>query len=230
MKILGLEKLSLVDFDGHISATVFTGGCNFLCPFCHNGPLVLDAKSQPELPLNEVISYLKKRKGMLTGVCVTGGEPTLPPDINVLLSEIKSIGYEVKLDTNGTNPEKLAKLKNDGLIDYVAMDIKNSLDKYCLTVGIQNFDVTPVKESVKLLLSGLVPYEFRTTLVKQFHDKQDIIDICNFICGADKYFLQAYKDSDNCIEKGLSGVDEATAKEFLKIAEEKIKYANLRGY
>lgn len=230
MKILGLEKLSLVDFDGCIAATVFTGGCNFRCPFCHNGPLVLDAAAQPEIPLSDILGYLEKRKGMLTGVCITGGEPTLHKDLGDFIREIKKIGYKVKLDSNGTNPEMLYSLAENKLIDYVAMDIKNSPEGYGKVIGLENYDLTKIKESVNFLKSGVIGYEFRTTLIAEFHTAADMKEIGKWIEGAEKYFLQAFKETENCIETGLTKVDENTAEAYRQIASKYVKHAALRGY
>lgn len=230
MKILGLEKLSLVDFDGHIAATVFTGGCNFRCPFCHNGPLVLDAESQPEIPQEELFDYLKKRKSMLTGVCITGGEPTLHKDLGDFIARLKSIGYKVKLDSNGTNPAMLKTLVRDNLLDYVAMDVKNSPARYGETIGIKNYDLSKINESIDFLKSGAVGYEFRTTLIAEYHTAADIEEIGKWINGAEKYFMQAYKETENCIETGLTKVDENTAESFKSIMQKYVKYVALRGY
>ena len=230
MKILGMEKLSLVDFDNHISATVFTGGCNFRCPYCHNAPLVLDPAGQGALSEGEIFDYLKKRKGVLQGVAITGGEPTLMPDLKDFILKVREIGYEVKLDSNGTRPEILAQFIEEKIVDYIAMDIKNSKKRYAETVDVKNFDLAPVEESVSLLKKGLVPYEFRTTLVKEYIAREDIEEIAEWLSGAKRYFLQHFKDSGNCIRNDLHEIDEATAKTFQSIAEEKIEYVALRGY
>lgn len=230
MKILGMEKLSLVDYDGYISATLFLGGCNFRCPFCHNGPLVLDASNQPEIPLSEVLSYLEKRKNMLKGVCITGGEPTLYPDLEDLIKQIKQIGYSVKLDTNGTSPQTIKTLAEKKLIDYVAMDVKNCKEAYAKTVGLKSFDIAPIEESVSLLKSNVVNYEFRTTIVKEFHNDDCIEKIGLWLDGAEKYFLQAYKDGENCIETGLTKISEEVAKNYKNALLKRVKRVELRGY
>lgn len=230
MKILGMEKLSLVDYDGYISATLFLGGCNFRCPFCHNGPLVLDASNQPEIPLSEVLSYLEKRKNMLKGVCITGGEPTLYPDLEDLIKQIKQIGYSVKLDTNGTSPQTIKTLAEKKLIDYVAMDVKNCKEAYAKTVGLKSFDIAPIEESVSLLKSNVVNYEFRTTIVKEFHNDDCIEKIGLWLDGAEKYFLQAYKDGENCIVTGLTKISEEVAKNYKNALLKRVKRVELRGY
>ena len=230
MKILGMEKLSLVDFDDHIAATVFTGGCNFRCPYCHNAPLVLDPGGQGVLGEEEVLAYLKKRKGVLQGVCITGGEPTLMPDLWEFILKIKEMGYDVKLDSNGTRPDVLRKLIDEKIVDYIAMDIKNSKERYAETVDVKNFDLAPVEESATLLMEGRTDSEFRTTLVKEYASAEDMERIAEWLSGAEKYFLQHFKDSGNCIRNDLHEVDEKTALEYKAIAEKKIRNVRLRGY
>lgn len=230
MKILGMEKLSLVDFDNHIAATVFTGGCNFRCPYCHNAPLVLDPAGQGALSEEYIFDYLKKRKGVLQGVAITGGEPTLMPDLKEFILKVRDLGYEVKLDSNGTRPDVLATFIEEKIVDYIAMDIKNSKERYAETVDVENFDLSPVEESVKLLKKGNVEYEFRTTLVKEFISADDIRGIADWLAGAKRYFLQHFKDSGNCIREDLHEVDEKTAEEWKTIAEKKIARVALRGY
>lgn len=230
MKILGMEKLSLVDFDNHIAATVFTGGCNFRCPYCHNAPLVLDPAGQGALSEKYIFDYLKKRKGVLQGVAITGGEPTLMPDLKEFILKVRELGYEVKLDSNGTRPDVLASFIEEKIVDYIAMDIKNSKERYAETVDVENFDLSPVEESVKLLKKGNVEYEFRTTLVKEFISADDIRGIADWLAGAKRYFLQHFKDSGNCIREDLHEVDEKTAEEWKAIAEKKIVRVALRGY
>lgn len=230
MKILGMEKMSLVDYDGFVSATLFTGGCNFLCPFCHNSPLVIDVKSQGELNQSEVLSYLKKRFGLLDGVCVSGGEPTLNKDLPEFIEKIKKIGYKVKLDTNGTNPEMLKSLFNDGLIDYCAMDIKNDKASYASIIGFNSYDTSKVEKSVDFLINSNFSYEFRTTLINAFHDYNNVKNIGEWIKGANKYFLQKFVDHGSCIEQGLSAVPVDKAKAFIQILTPYIKNVNLRGY
>ena len=207
MKIHGLEKMSLVDYDGKVSATVFTGNCNFKCGFCHNSALVLSTENLPEIPETEILDYLKKRKGLLDGVCITGGEPTLNPDLPKFVEKIKNIGYSVKLDTNGTNPEMVKSLHANGLVDYFAMDIKNDRENYAKIIGFDKFDTKKLEKTVEYFLYGNVDYEFRTTLVNEFHKPENIINIGNWIKGANKYFLQKFKNSENCIQSYLSAVD-----------------------
>lgn len=230
MKIFGMEKLSLVDYDGKIATTLFTGNCNFKCGFCHNSSLVLDYKDLPEYSQDEIFNYLSKRKGVIEGVCVSGGEPTLHADLPEFLAKIKSLGYPVKLDTNGTNPDMIKNLYKDGLVDYFAMDIKNNKQDYAKIIGFDTFDTTKIERSVEFFLSGGAPYEFRTTLINEFHKKENIALIGEWIKGADKYFLQKFKDSETCIKSHLSPVDEKTVLEFVDILKKTIDCVRLRGY
>ena len=230
MKIHGLEKMSLVDYDGKVSATVFTGNCNFKCGFCHNSALVLSTENLPEIPEIEILDYLKKRKGLLDGVCVTGGEPTLCTDLPNFIEKIKNLGYSVKLDTNGTNPEMVKSLRQNGLVDYFAMDIKNDRENYAKIIGFNKFDTSKIEKTVEYFLSSNAPYEFRTTLVNEFHKKENIINIGKLIKGADKYFLQKFKNSENCIQSHLSAVDDKTAINFKELLTEYIPNTFLRGY
>ena len=230
MKISGLEKMSLVDYDGYIAATVFTAGCNFKCGFCHNSPLVLSVENLPSIPEEEVLSYLQKRRGILEGVCISGGEPTLNKDLPFFIEKIKALGYSVKLDTNGTNPQMIKSLFDAGLCDYFAMDIKNNREDYANIIGFNEFDTKNVEQSVEYFLSGNAPYEFRTTLINEHHKKENIALIGKWIKGADKYFLQKFKNSESCIQSHLSAVDEKTVLEFLDILKKDVPNTNLRGY
>ena len=230
MRICGLEKFSLVDFDGILACSIFTAGCNFACPFCHNSALVLDASEQIEISSEEVFEFLEKRKHILGGVCVSGGEPTLQPDLADFLAKVKLLGYKIKLDTNGSNPFVLKRLIDAQLIDYVAMDIKNSLENYDITVGKENFSTENVEKSVKLLMNGKLAYEFRTTLVDELHSEEDIKNIGVWLSGANKYFLQKFVDKDSCIVDGLNAVTEEKAKKFKSILSQTISSVNLRGY
>ena len=230
MKISGLEKMSLVDFDGYVAATVFTAGCNFKCGFCHNSPLVLGVESLPSIPEEEVLAYLKKRSGILDGVCVSGGEPTLNKDLPFFIEKIKNLGYKIKLDTNGTNPQMIKSLFDAGLCDYFAMDVKNNREDYAHVIGFDSFDTKNVEKSVEYFLGGNAPYEFRTTLINEHHKKENIALIGKWIKGANKYFLQKFKDSESCIQSHLSAVDEKTVLEFLDILKKDIPNTYLRGY
>lgn len=233
MKLGGLQKLTLLDFPGKVACTVFTIGCNFKCAFCHNASLV--TRPVPELPQEEFFSFLKKRQGLLDGVCVTGGEPLLHSDVEDFIKEIRSLGYMVKLDTNGYFPEKLSKILSAGLVDYVAMDIKNSLEKYPLTTGIglepaqAEKLVTNIKESVEILKNGKVSFEFRTTVVKQLHTEEDFENIGKWLGNVDKYFLQNFVDSGDLIDKTMAGCSAEEMNKFLETARKFIPNAELRG-
>ena len=229
MKIYGLEKMSMVDFDGHICCVVFTAGCNFKCPYCHNSDLVL-GRHLMEFNEDEFFAFLKKRKGLLDGVCVSGGEPTLQPDLEDFIRRVKAMGYLVKLDTNGTNPAILKHLIDENLLDYVAMDIKNSKTSYLKTSGQGHFKISDIEESVKLLKSNIVPYEFRTTLTKEHHTGKDIEDMAVWLDGSDKLFLQCFVDNGTCIQPNLQKIDKNIAEKYQKILKNHIKNVFLRGY
>ena len=199
MVIQGLQKLTLLDYPGKVACTIFTAGCNFRCPFCHNASLVIDTYKNQEIPEEELFSFLKKRTGVLDGVCVTGGEPLIQQGIEDLLLKIKELGYAVKLDTNGSFPDKLRRLVEQGLVDYVAMDIKNSQESYGKTIGIEEYDIENVNRSVQYLLRGNVPYEFRTTVVQELHRRSDFESIGRWIEGAQHYYLQQFVDSGDII-------------------------------
>lgn len=228
MKICGLQKLTLLDYPGKTACTIFTGGCNFRCPFCHNGDLVLGG-DVGEIPEAEIFAFLKKRIGILDGVCITGGEPLLNDDIRDFILGVRELGYSVKLDTNGSRPKLLKELITDGLVDYVAMDIKNSKVAYPETVGIDRFDVSGVEESIRFLITSGIEYEFRTTVVSEYHTKERIEELAKWISGAKRYFLQNFKESDGVIKKGLSPVGEESLKEFSEIAKRYINNVELRG-
>jgi len=223
----GLQKLTLLDFPDRMACTVFTHGCNFRCPFCHNASLV--EGDNAHLPVEEFEDFLKKRQGILDGVAITGGEPMLQKDLKDFIKMIKSYGYLVKLDTNGTYPEKLEELIDEGLVDYVAVDIKATPEKYAKTIGVENFDITPVKKTVEILKQGKVPYEFRTTVVKELHEAADFEIIGKWLEGAPRYFLQQFVDSGDLIGEGMSAHSEETMKEFLGIVQKYIPTAELRG-
>lgn len=228
MVIKGLQKTTLLDFPTKVACTVFTGGCNFRCPFCHNGTLVKDPKQFPTIEISELLAFLDKRKGILDGVCITGGEPLLNKDIAELLREIKARGYAVKLDTNGSFPELLEALIDEGLIDYVAMDIKSSKEKYHLLAGTDKYN-EEIEKSVKLLMSGKVDYEFRTTVIRELHELSDFESIGKWIAGAKKYYLQLFKDSGDLLEGGYSPYTEEDMRAALEIVKKYVPTAELRG-
>lgn len=229
MIINGFQKLTLLDYPGRVACTIFTAGCNMRCPFCHNASLVTHIDSENTFSVDEVLDYLKKRQGILEGVCITGGEPLLQPDIKEFIAEIKKLGYSVKLDTNGTFPEKLKELVNEGLVDYVAMDIKNSKAKYKETAGINNLDLSKIEESVDFLINSNIDFEFRTTIVNEFHTVEDIQDIVVWIKGAHKYFLQNFVDSGDLIGQDLNPVTLDTLRVMREKATEFIPCVELRG-
>lgn len=229
MQIHGVNKTTLLDFPEHIAATVFTGGCNFCCPFCHNKDLVLHPASQPMLPEEEVLDFLLKRRGILEGVCITGGEPTLQRDLPDFIRRVKELGYLVKLDTNGYRPEVLGRLLQEGLLDYVAMDIKASQEQYALVAGMAGMDVDKIVASTNLLRESGILYEYRTTVVRQLHSQEDFHSIAKWLAGSPAYFLQGYRDSENVIQPGLSAYSKEEMEGFVQILKETISLVELRG-
>lgn len=227
MKISGLQKLTLLDFPGKMACTVFTYGCNFRCPFCHNALLVTEENSD-DISEDEFFAFLKKRQGILDGVCISGGEPTLQKDLAEFISKIKAMGYAVKLDTNGSEPQVLRKLISENLLDYVAMDIKNSPDKYSLTCGCE-VDMVPIKGSVSIIKESGIPHEFRTTTVRELHSAEDFAQIADWLEGNSRYFLQHFEDSGNLIGDNLSALskDEMTA--FAESMRSKLPNVAIRG-
>ena len=230
MHIHGLQKLSMVDFPGKIAATVFTGGCNLRCPFCHNALLVTRLSESPILEEEDVLKFLRSRKGLLDGVVLTGGEPLLQKGATDFLASLRDMGFAVKLDTNGCYPQVLSQILERKLVDYVAMDIKNCKEKYGLTVGISNFDITPVEESVQLLMSGDTDYVFRTTVVKELHTAEDIENIGRWIRGAKRYFLQNFEDSGNLICQGYHGFSEEEIRHMADRVSQYMEHIGVRGY
>ena len=226
MKVYGFQKMTTLDYPGKIACTVFTGNCNFRCPYCHNASLVLENKEKSEVSQEEIFSLLKKRRGLLDGVAVTGGEPLINKDIPEFLSKIKELGYLIKLDTNGSNPELLKKIVSEKLVDRVAMDIKNSPELYEKTIGVKT-DMSLIGESKEFLLSGQVEYEFRTTLVKGIHTKESIIKAAEWIKGAKEYYLQSFKDSGDLIAP--EGLDEFSKEEIYGFAEAVRPYVDFVG-
>lgn len=224
----GLQKLTLLDYPGRMACTVFTGGCNLRCPFCHNAALITDLPA-PSVTGDEVLTFLSKRKGILDGICVTGGEPLLQKEMKDFLISVKQMGFAVKLDTNGFYPEALRELAQEGLLDYVAMDVKNCPEKYAETVGVPDPDLASVRESVSFLLQGTVPYEFRTTVVRELHDVQDIEAIGQWIEGASHYALQAFVDSGALLCGGLSAWDRETMEQMAAVARRFVPNTELRG-
>ncbi len=227
--IKGLQKLTLLDYPGETAATVFLGGCNLRCPFCHNASLVIPEKFGETMPNEEFFAFLESRKGKIRAVCISGGEPTLDPHLYEFAEKIKSMGFLLKLDTNGTRPEILSALLADGLLDYVAMDIKNSPFKYAETVGIPNFDIEPVAESAALLMKSGVDFEFRTTVCRELHTEEDIRNIGVWLSGNEKFFLQTFRDTGDLIKTGCSGYSAEEMARLTKILREYIPNAEKRG-
>ncbi len=226
MLIGGFQKMTMLDYPGKVACTIFTYGCNLRCPFCHNATLVIDEASL--FSEEDIFTYINKRKGILDGVCVTGGEPLLQPDIIPFLKRLRETGLLIKLDTNGTYPEKLEKIIDLGLVDYVAMDIKSSLDSYEKAVGTK-INPADIEKSVKILLRDRVDYEFRTTVVRELHKKEDFIKIGELIKGAKRYFLQCFKDNENLIGENLSAHTLPDLESFLQVASPYASEVHLRG-
>lgn len=222
----GIQKLTLLDFPGNVACILFTPGCNFRCPFCHNSSLV--KSSQPQLTEEEILSFLKKRQGILEGVCITGGEPLIHPDLPEFIRKVKELGYKVKLDTNGSFPERLKALMNENLLDYVAMDVKNSFHKYPLTTGVDNINIQDIEESIAILLNSTIPYEFRTTVTNELHTAEDIKSITALIKGADKYFIQNFVDSGDILEEGMHPVAQNEIEKMAKIAQNIVPNTKIR--
>lgn len=228
MDIQGLQKMTLLDWPGKVACTVFLGGCDFRCPFCHNAEL-LEGPLPAAMGQGELLAFLKKRQGLLDGVCVTGGEPLLRPGLAELLTEIKALGYPVKLDTNGNHPDALAALWEAGLLDYVAMDVKNGPTRYGETAGIPGLDLAPVRESISWLLAGRVDYELRTTVVRQLHDEESFREIGPWIAGARRYFLQSFVDRETVPVSGLESWPKADMERFADIVRPFVPAVSLRG-
>lgn len=229
MKLIGLQKMTVLDFPGRVACIVFTFGCNFRCPFCHNASLVL-GEGHSDITEEEFFSYLQKRKGILDGVCVTGGEPLLQNGIEEFLGKIKALGYEVKLDTNGMYPEKLKKVVQSGLVDYVAMDIKNSPEYYAATVGKEEIEFEKIKESVDFLINeASCDYEFRTTVVAEFHTESAFEEIGKLIKGAKKYFLQGFIDSGDLIGGNLNALPKSNMEKMADRVRPYVEKVELRG-
>ncbi len=229
MKVYGIQKLTLLDYPGKMAATLFFGSCNLRCPFCHNAHLVTQLDKTCELDESEVFSFLKKRVGILDGVTITGGEPLCSEGIFDFIKKVKELGYSVKLDTNGTFPEKLRQIAESGYIDYVAMDIKNSLESYGKTVGIENFDTKNIEESADFLMNGSLDYEFRTTVVKQLHTESDFESMGKRFSKAKAFYLQKFVNSGALIGEGLCAWEDSKMKQFRDILSKYCPKVELRG-
>lgn len=232
MIIKGLQKTTLLDYPGRVAATIFMGGCNMRCPFCHNMDIVEGGPKEDDYTAEEVLEFLRKRKNVLEGVCITGGEPTLYSDLPDFIREIKAVGYKVKLDTNGTNPQMVKNLYKEGLIDYVAMDIKSSMAEYKKVCANQEINLEAIRESVDFLIEDKeqkLDYEFRTTIVKNYHNKEVMEDIGKLIEGADKYFLQNFVDSDYVQNHDLLPASKEMLEEFVEVMKAHVKQVSIRG-
>ena len=229
IRFYGLQKLTLLDYPGNMAATVFTGGCNFRCPFCHNRSLVFLNENDSEIANEDIFDFLKSRNKILDGICITGGEPLLHKGITAFIKRVRDLGLKVKLDTNGSNFEALKRLIDEKLVDYVAMDIKNSPEKYAMTIGLENYDLSEIEKSKNYLLENHVDYEFRTTIVREFHELEDLRKIGEWIRGAKHYYLQNFEDHGTCIQAGLGEVDLHTLETMKRIAGEYVEHIEIRG-
>ena len=229
MNIQGLQKLTLLDFPGKMACTVFTAGCDLRCPFCHNRSLVIDPPKESAVSDEEFFSFLKKRKGILEGVAITGGEPLMQADIEDFIVRVRELGYAVKLDTNGTFPGRLKNLIEKNLVDYVAMDVKSSEAGYPGCVGIGGFKTDKINESIEFLKQGKVDYEFRTTVAKGLHTKEDMESLGKWIAGAKRHFLQDFTDSGDLIGFGLEPFSKAEMAEFRDIIAKYVPNCEIRG-
>ena len=228
MKIHGLQKMTLLDYPGRVACTVFFGGCDMRCPFCHNAEL-LDGTAPPVMDEEELLLFLKKRKGLLDGVAITGGEPLLQKDLPELAARIRELGYPVKLDTNGTHPDRLERMIREDLVQYIAMDIKNSPERYAETAGLKEMDLTPVRESAALLLNGTADYEFRTTAVAELHDDESFEQIGQWIRGARRYYLQRFTDRETVPFEGLHAPKKEQMQRWAEIVRPHVPHVMLRG-
>lgn len=226
MLIGGFQKMTMLDYPGKVAATVFTYGCNFRCPFCHNATLVIDEAQL--FSEEEILAYLDKRKGILDGVCISGGEPLLQKDIFDFIKKVKDLGLLVKLDTNGSYPDKLKEAIDSGLVDYVAMDIKTCRENYSKVADV-NVSTKDIEKSVEILLENKVDYEFRTTVVRELHTMDDFVKISSWIKGAKRYFLQCFKDNENLIGNNLSAYTPQELEGFLEVLKSNINEVSLRG-
>lgn len=231
MKICGFMKTTLLDYPGHIACTIFTGGCNWRCPFCHNSEL-LDMSLESEFSEEEIFGFLDKRVHTLEGVVISGGEPTLQPDLRDFMERIKErYPLKIKLDTNGCRPETVKELIDGGLTDYIAMDIKSAPLSYAKVCGVRGVDMESIMKTKDMLIGGELPYELRTTAVKGLHTEEDFYGIADFIEGCEDYYIQNFKSSDNVLDlkAGFSGFSKEELLRFGDIVAPKVKKVSLRG-
>lgn len=231
LRIGGLQKMTLLDYPGKVACTIFMAGCGFKCPFCHNRDLVYIPEDYTFFDLEEVLQYLEKRKGILDGVCISGGEPLMQNGLKPFIRKVRSFGYQIKLDTNGDRPDKLKELCDEGLVDYIAMDIKNGPEKYARTVAMDpsTFTLDKIQESIDYLKKGNVPFEFRTTVVKELHTQEDLLQIAEWIGPVEHYYLQQFKDSGHLICPGFSAYSYREMQELLEQVQKIIPQTELRG-
>ena len=229
MVLCGIQKLSLLDYPQKLCATVFTGGCNFRCPFCQNPDLVLPERAPQALDTEELIGFMEKRRGKLDGLCITGGEPLLQSGIGDFIRKVRAMGFLIKLDTNGSFPNRLQSLVTEGLLDYIAMDIKNSPEKYPLTAGVANLPVENILRSASFIMSSGVEYEFRTTVVREFHTEDDFLEISRWLRGAKRYYLQSFVDTGDLIGSGLHGYSPSELHTFCDLLAPFFTETGVRG-
>lgn len=230
MEVLGLIKTTLLDYPGHIACTIFLGGCNFLCPFCHNNSLVQKEFFPQSIPIENIMNFLEKRKHTLEGVCITGGEPTIHNEsLLTFINKIKTLGYKIKLDTNGSNPNLLKSLYQKKLIDYIAMDIKNNIESYNITCGVSNVNMNNILESVRWIKNSGIDYEFRTTVVKEFHTKEHIHSIGQWLYGSKRVFIQNFKHSNTQIKEGFHPLSKEQLQLYKSILKNYIENVEIRA-
>lgn len=229
MIFYGFQKLTLLDFPGKTACTVFTAGCNFRCPFCHNASLAVGKEHRESYTDGDILSYLEKRKGILDGVCITGGEPLLHKRLDAFMSAVKNLELKVKLDTNGSFPDRLEEVIKKGLVDYVAMDIKAGEEKYSRAVGLESVDTDAIKRSIDILKESGIDHEFRTTAIKGIHDPEEIRQICALIGEGEKYYIQNFSDSGDLIDSASEGLTYDEMHALLDTAQKCKTDANLRG-
>ncbi|PXV84916.1 pyruvate formate lyase activating enzyme [Lachnotalea glycerini] len=229
MQIHGFNKTTLLDYPGHLASTVFLGNCNFRCPFCHNRGLVLCPEKEPVIPTELVLEHINKRKNILEGICITGGEPTLSSDLYEFISQIKRVGLLVKLDTNGYRPEMLSALMKDHMLDYIAMDIKSSYENYYKVAGLDRLDMNKIDNSIHMIMESGIDYEFRTTLIKELHSMDDINQIGEWIKGCKSYFLQAYRENENVINPIFTSFSKDELLVFQQHLSKYMKHVQIRG-
>jgi len=225
----GIQKLTLLDYPDRTACTLFTIGCNFACPFCQNASLIRPTGKELTFGASEILDFLKTRQGLLDGVCISGGEPLIHKDLGAFIDKVKALGFLVKLDTNGSYPQRLKELAESGRLDYVAMDIKNTPEKYPQTIGLPEYDVSPIEESIIFLCSGAIPYEFRTTVVRSYHTQDDLLAMARWISSADKYFLQGFIDSGEILQGGLTAYSKTEMQQLLDSVKKELPVTELRG-